>query len=94
MFIVTSISVVKIFTIYFQDYVAPFLFGRKKKSVEETVQDMDKTMKSSIEELKDDLRTVKVEVDKLSQNSENNTTRQLVELKSEIASVKGLLLGR
>lgn len=51
-------------------------------------------MKSSIEELKDDLRSVKIEVDKLTRSSESSTTRQLVELKSEITSVKGLLLGR
>ncbi|XP_018575911.1 peroxisomal membrane protein PEX14 isoform X2 [Anoplophora glabripennis] len=79
---------------FYQQYVAPFLFGKKKKTVEESVQEMNKNMKSSIAELKDDLKSVKVEVDKLSQSSENNTTRQLVELKSEITSVKGLLLGR
>lgn len=55
---------------------------------------MNKNMNSSIAELKDDLKSVKIEVDKLSQSSESSTTRQLIELKSEIASVKGLLLGR
>ncbi|KAJ8920107.1 hypothetical protein NQ315_011763 [Exocentrus adspersus] len=78
---------------FYQKYIAPFLFG-KKKSVEETIQGMDKDMKSSITEIKEELRSVKVEVDKLNQSSDKDTTRQLVELKSEVATVKGLLLGR
>ncbi|KAJ8985002.1 hypothetical protein NQ317_016913 [Molorchus minor] len=69
-------------------------FYVKEKSVEESVGELDKSMKSSVEELKDGLRSVKVEVDKITQNSESTTQRQLSELKSEIVTVKSLLLGR
>lgn len=45
-----------------------------------------------MKELKDSLEDVKVEVDKLSENG--GSVRQFLELKSEISSVKGLLLSR
>lgn len=45
-----------------------------------------------MKELKANLEDVKVEIDKLSENG--GSVRQLLELKSEISSVKGLLLGR
>ncbi|VEN47594.1 unnamed protein product [Callosobruchus maculatus] len=76
---------------FYQKYIAPFLFGKKKKSVEETIEELDKNVKSSVGEIKDDLQSVKVEVDRL---NGDNTSRQLAELKSDIATVKGLLLGR
>ncbi|KAG5894364.1 hypothetical protein JTB14_031924 [Gonioctena quinquepunctata] len=79
---------------FYERYIAPFLFGKKKKSVEESIEDLEKNVKSSVDELKGDLQSVKVEVERISQSNENNTSRQLTELKSEITSVKGLLLGR
>ncbi|CAG9856758.1 unnamed protein product [Phyllotreta striolata] len=79
---------------FYERYIAPFLFGKKKKSVNETIEELDKNVKSSVGELKEDLHNVKVEIDRITHESENHTSRQLIELKSEIASVKGLLLGR
>jgi hypothetical protein len=51
-------------------------------------------MKESVNELQNNLTSVKVEVDKINQGAESNTQRQLSDLKSEIATVKGLLLSR
>uniref|UniRef100_A0A6P7FEX8 Peroxisomal membrane protein PEX14 n=1 Tax=Diabrotica virgifera virgifera TaxID=50390 RepID=A0A6P7FEX8_DIAVI len=79
---------------FYERYIAPFLFGKKKKSIEDTIDELDGNIKTSVNELKEDLQSVKVEVDKISSSNESQTNRQLVELKSEIASVKGLLLGR
>ncbi|KAJ8945166.1 hypothetical protein NQ318_001632 [Aromia moschata] len=79
---------------FYEKYIAPFLFGKKKKSVEESVTELENNLKTSVEELKDSLQSVRVEVDKISQSSESDTHRRLSELKSEIVSVKGLLLGR
>ncbi|CAG9828904.1 unnamed protein product [Diabrotica balteata] len=79
---------------FYERYIAPFLFGKKKKSIEDTIEELDGNIKSSVSELKEDLQSVKIEVDKISSSNESQTNRQLVELKSEIASVKGLLLGR
>lgn len=51
-------------------------------------------MKTAVGELRTSLDTVKIEVDKISQPDGNETQRQLQELKSEISTVKGLLLSR
>ncbi|KAJ8964944.1 hypothetical protein NQ314_004499 [Rhamnusium bicolor] len=79
---------------FFRNLSHHIYLEKKKKSVEESVEDLDENIKSSLEDLKDSLRSVKIEVERISHGSENNTNRQLVELKSEVASVKGLLLGR
>lgn len=60
--------------------------GKRKKTVEEEITEINKIVTSSITELKDTLVEVKVE--------ESNTQRQLNDLKSEISTVKGLLLSR
>lgn len=52
-------------------------------------------MSESINELRDNLTEVKVQVDRISNCSDNVSTHsQLQDLKTEIASVKGLLLSR
>lgn len=51
-------------------------------------------MKKSVAELKADLENVKVEVHKISKNSDWNNERNLSDIKSDISTVKGLLLGR
>ncbi|XP_068899499.1 peroxisomal membrane protein PEX14 isoform X2 [Tenebrio molitor] len=79
---------------FYEKFIAPFLFGKKKKSIEESLEDLDKNMKESVNELQNNLTSVKVEVDKINQGAESNTQRQLSDLKSEIATVKGLLLSR
>lgn len=47
-----------------------------------------------MKELKENLQSVKIEVEKLSNSSETSTHRQLQTLQSEISTVKGLLLSR
>lgn len=79
---------------FYERFIAPFLFGKKKKSIKESIEELDSNIKSSVSELKEDLHNVKIELDKVSDNSDSQTNRQLSELKLEIASVKGLLLGR
>lgn len=79
--------------ILFQKCIKPYLFGsKKKKTVEDTIKDLEKSVNTAVKDLKDSLEDVKVEVDKLSENG--GSVRQFLELKSEISSVKGLLLSR
>nr|XP_023029145.1 peroxisomal membrane protein PEX14 isoform X1 [Leptinotarsa decemlineata] len=77
---------------FYMRYIAPFLFGKKKKSIEESIEELDKNVKSTVGQLKDELESVKVEIGK--RNTEEVTSRQFNDLKSEISSVKGLLLSR
>lgn len=55
---------------------------------------MNKSVNTSINEIKDTLETVKIEIDKINQSSSASTHRQLQNLESEISTVKGLLLSR
>ncbi|KAL3270001.1 hypothetical protein HHI36_009058 [Cryptolaemus montrouzieri] len=49
---------------------------------------------NSVNELKRNLDDVKIEVDRIGRSSDRNTEKQLSEIKSDISTVKGLLLGR
>lgn len=51
-------------------------------------------MKNSIEQVKDELQSVKIEVFKTGTDIEDRNSRLFQELKSEITSLKGLLLNR
>lgn len=78
-------------------FIRLWLFGRdKKKSIEENLSDLNKTVTNSVKELHDNLTEVKTQMDRISiTQSENITTNsQLQELKNEITTVKGLLLNR
>lgn len=75
-------------------YIAPFLFGTKRKSVEDKLDDLEKNVGDSMRGLQSSIGDVKTEVDRINYNSENEIVSELRNLKSEIASVKGLLLTR
>lgn len=77
--------------ICFQKYVEPFLFGvkEKKKSVEDTISEMNEGLKKvhiDLEKICDQQRQ--------QPEQSNSTSKQIQELKAEIATVKGLLLSR
>lgn len=78
-----------------QKFIRKFLFGDdKKRDIEKSLEDIKKSVSNSINDLKDDLQSVKVEIDKISHSSEGGTYKQLRNLQSEISTVKGLLLSR
>ncbi|KAK9711495.1 Pex14 N-terminal domain [Popillia japonica] len=80
---------------FYRKFIKPYLFGDpKKKTVEEAVEDLSKTVDSCVVELKEGLANVKSEVDKISQISESNTQRQLQNMQSDVSTIKGLLLSR
>ncbi|XP_065173607.1 peroxisomal membrane protein PEX14 isoform X2 [Atheta coriaria] len=79
---------------FYEKYIKPFLFGIRKKSVEDSIEDLSKSVSESVTELKDSLQSVKVEVDRISQSGESHVQRQLEVLQGDIATVKGLLLSR
>lgn len=79
-----------------QKFIESFLFGRRKKSVEDRVTELDKTVQSSMKEVKDSILKVEGEVQKLTQHQAlDPTIPQLVqELKHDLSSLKALLLSR
>ncbi|XP_044755716.1 peroxisomal membrane protein PEX14 [Coccinella septempunctata] len=78
----------------YERFIVPFLFGKKKKTFDESIEGLDEYMKKSVAELKSELDSVKVEVHKISRNSDWSKDRHLSDIKSDISTVKGLLLGR
>lgn len=73
------------------------MFGRKKRdSIKDSVTELDKTIQNSMNEVKQSISKVEVDVKKLSQNqSMDPMIPQLVqELKQDLASLKSLLLSR
>lgn len=79
-----------------QAYIEPFLFGRPKpkKSTAESLSSIEEAINSvqlSTTELKAELHT---ELSRLTQERELGAARNLADIKSDIATVKGLLLSR
>jgi chromosome segregation ATPase len=75
----------------FQKYVEPVLFGinETRKSLEDLISEMNEGIKkvhTDLERIGDQLRQ--------QPEQNNSTSKQIQELKSEIATVKGLLLSR
>ncbi|OAD61057.1 Peroxisomal membrane protein PEX14 [Eufriesea mexicana] len=82
---------------FYKKFIEPFLFGRKKKKdIEDSVTELDKTVQNSMEEVKQSISKVEGDVQKLIQNqSMDPMVPQLVqELKQELGSLKSLLLSR
>ncbi|KAL1498327.1 hypothetical protein ABEB36_009140 [Hypothenemus hampei] len=79
---------------FYDMYIAPFLFGTKKKSLDDKLDDLEKNVKTSMRDLKKSVRDVRSEVDRINCNREYDVVSELKDLKSEMASLKGLLLTR
>lgn len=81
--------------------IVPYMFGKKDKpkSVEQSISDLEKGVCSSIDEIKQDLVNVKSSLDVIAAQKHNEVashifTSRFQEVKSEITSLKGLLLNR
>ena len=74
------------------------MFGKPKKpkSVESSISELNKVVTDSITDLKNDVKQVHGDLEKVYvvQNDQQSCVRQISELKSEIATVKGILLSR
>ncbi|XP_076240172.1 peroxisomal biogenesis factor 14 isoform X1 [Calliopsis andreniformis] len=84
---------------FYKKFIEPFLFGHRKKdkkSINESVSELDKTIQTSMKEVKESISKVEDDVQKLTQNpSIDPMIPQLVqELKQDLASLKSLLLSR
>lgn len=84
-----------IFWVY-KTYIEPFLFGRPKpkKSTEESLSSLEEAV-SSVARSTNELRTeMRSELSRITQERDSGATRSLSDIKSDIATVKGLLLSR
>ena len=82
---------------FYKKFIKPLLFGRKKKdSIQDSVNELDKTIQNSMKDVKQSISKVEDDVQKLTQShSIDPIIPQLVqELKQDLASLKSLLLSR
>ncbi|KAJ6643829.1 Peroxisomal membrane protein PEX14 [Pseudolycoriella hygida] len=80
--------------LFYKNYIEPMLFGRrrKKKTVDESINDLNKNVETNIKELNQELVKVKEEIARASRN--DNILREINSFKSDIEHIKGLLLSR
>ena len=79
--------------IFYRRFIAPWLFGRKKeKSIQETVDEMNNNLTRLVSEVSTTVQHMSVTVASLRANQREKS--EMKELKSEVASLKALLLGR
>lgn len=79
---------------YAQKYIEPLLFGRKKKkkTVEEKIDDMNKNVLKNITELTNEMQRVRQEVSSRVRN--DSVINEFGGFKSDLDAIKGLLLNR
>lgn len=72
------------------------MFGKRKDSVKDTVEELEKTVKDSLKDVKESITKVESSVKRMSQHQTPDPTVQhlVQELKQDLASLKGLLLSR
>jgi len=80
--------------LFYKNYIEPMLFGRrkKKKTLDESIEELNKNVETNIKELNQELVKVKEEISKASRN--DNIYREISNFKSDIDAIKGLLLNR
>ncbi|XP_055906298.1 peroxisomal membrane protein PEX14 [Eupeodes corollae] len=81
--------------LFYKKYIEPFLFGRKKKkSVEETLNEFDQKVETQMRDVNRDLVQIK---EQLTQNTTTQNAiiqREFSNFKSDLEAIKGLLLNR
>lgn len=70
--------------------------GKKPKTLESSITNLNKSLENSIADLKNDMQKVQCELERVAimQNEQHSSSKLLGELKSEMATVKGILLSR
>nr|CAG4646642.1 EOG090X0FQ8 [Macrothrix elegans] len=76
----------------YRRFIAPFLFGKKQKSLSETVEEMNQNMVRLVGDVSAAVQNLSETVATL--QAKQNDKSEMKELKAEVASLKALLLGR
>lgn len=86
-----------VYAIYYvyKNFIAPFLFGRKKdkKSTEDLINELDKKIDKNIRKLTVDVTALKDEI-RSSYNGEHVLRQDMLSFKNDLDAIKGLLLNR
>lgn len=81
--------------LYLQKYVEPFLFGKKKKKpVEEALEDIDKKVDTRLDAVNAELANIKVQLQEQQREQRQNLNQEFNVFRSDLDAIKGLLLNR
>lgn len=79
---------------FFKRYIYPFLFKKKpKKSIESEIQDLSKLLKENTDEIKSTIVELQTELSS-SEPTKRSFNNQIDNLKSELHTIKSLLLSK
>lgn len=79
--------------LFYKKFVEPLIFrGKKKKPVDEQISELNKTVEVKIDKLSLELVNIKDELNRV--NQAQSATKELTNFKSDLDSIKGLLLNR
>ncbi|KAL5290261.1 PEX14 family protein [Megaselia abdita] len=78
--------------LFYKKYIEPFLFGRKKKTVEETLVALEEKLEKKIGDLNKEVTIVKETV--VSTSHTDDISQKLHGFKNDLDAIKGLLLNR
>ncbi|XP_014093065.3 peroxisomal membrane protein PEX14 [Bactrocera oleae] len=81
--------------LFWKKYVEPFLFGKKKKKpVEEALEDIDKKVDTRLDAVNTELANIKVQLQEQQREQRQNLNQEFNVFRSDLDAIKGLLLNR
>lgn len=79
--------------LFYKKFIEPLIFrGKKKKSIDERITDLNQSVEVKIDSINFELIKIKDELARV--NQAQFATKELTNLKSDLVSIKGLLLNR
>jgi len=87
-----NICLFKMIFFFLRRFIAPYLFGRKEKTLKDAVEEMNKNVTRLIGDVTAAVQNLSSTVATLQSNQ--NEKSDIKELKAELASMKALLLSR
>lgn len=81
--------------LFYKKYIYSFFFGKKKKkTLEDSILDLEKSLTGKVKSVQDDVKKTSIEIGHLSSLVQNadTTSRHIQDLKAEFSSLKSMLL--
>ncbi|XP_053953766.1 peroxisomal membrane protein PEX14 [Anastrepha ludens] len=80
--------------LFWKKYVEPYIFGKKKKPVEDALEDIDKKVDSRLDEVTVELSRIKEQLQDQQREQRQRLNQEFNIFRSDLDAIKGLLLNR
>lgn len=80
-----------------QRFIEPFLFvnaRKKRRTIEDNISTLTEVVHNNMKEMKENVSQIQLGLNKINQTDSYTINQQINDLKSEIGSLKSLLLSR